>query len=559
MSVFSLGGPKGLAASAAAALVVTVCAASAWSAGRSPGTPSPSTSIAEKPEAAAPADRGAPVVGFGLTHTPVGDATLQWDPADRRVRLDNLGSSGQDGVDINLGRAEGLFLQWDELVPGPAGNSLTISAMGELANGLPPGPVGTVSIVGPCVIPGCMFCVCIEADYSAIGSMTQRLEAYLDGEPVGVFPGMTGMAASASIWPKGCDKGPARIGPIRTSCYRLCWPIPTPILIGGGGAAIMVDELRILAENPSAEFQNLTSYRVTGADWDVISIKKVSPSFRERPFSALGDATLDVTPDDMQVSIGSSGQDGVSIECGEADAVGLEWAELVGCWPPPACQEPPPPPPDGSILRVSFTGSHGGVAGQFLGHTQVSQVFGGGLEITADYSPVGATLHHIQILNGGVVVGDILDHTGTAALVDEWPDGCGKGGAGEGAQRVACGRWNWRPPVIIRIPTPNLGEQMFVGDEIRILAQNPSSAYNFVETLSVQATAIPGLVITDAVVTARTPCPADFTGDNVFGAADLASLLGSWGAMGGPADLDGDGVVGASDLAALLGSWGNCP
>lgn len=53
------------------------------------------------------------------------------------------------------------------------------------------------------------------------------------------------------------------------------------------------------------------------------------------------------------------------------------------------------------------------------------------------------------------------------------------------------------------------------------------------------------------------PCPTDFDGDGVTGAADLAGLLGGWGGPG--FDLDSDGVAGASDLSILLGSWGNCP
>jgi hypothetical protein len=55
------------------------------------------------------------------------------------------------------------------------------------------------------------------------------------------------------------------------------------------------------------------------------------------------------------------------------------------------------------------------------------------------------------------------------------------------------------------------------------------------------------------------PCPADLSGDGAVDAADLAILLGGWGACGGcAADLDGDGMVAAADLAILLGSWGGC-
>ncbi|NBQ16103.1 MAG: hypothetical protein EBU31_16205, partial [Proteobacteria bacterium] len=53
-------------------------------------------------------------------------------------------------------------------------------------------------------------------------------------------------------------------------------------------------------------------------------------------------------------------------------------------------------------------------------------------------------------------------------------------------------------------------------------------------------------------------CPADLTGNRVVDGADLAALLGAWGACSGscPADLTGNGVVDGADLAALLGAWG---
>ncbi len=55
------------------------------------------------------------------------------------------------------------------------------------------------------------------------------------------------------------------------------------------------------------------------------------------------------------------------------------------------------------------------------------------------------------------------------------------------------------------------------------------------------------------------PCPADFNGDGIVNAADLAQLLGNWGPGSDPFyDIDGDGVVGAGDLAQLLGLWGPC-
>ncbi|MEE8156263.1 MAG: FG-GAP repeat protein [Phycisphaerales bacterium] len=54
-------------------------------------------------------------------------------------------------------------------------------------------------------------------------------------------------------------------------------------------------------------------------------------------------------------------------------------------------------------------------------------------------------------------------------------------------------------------------------------------------------------------------CPWDLDGSGSVGAADLLSLLASWGPCEGcPADFDHDGAVGASDLLALLANWGPC-
>ena len=48
----------------------------------------------------------------------------------------------------------------------------------------------------------------------------------------------------------------------------------------------------------------------------------------------------------------------------------------------------------------------------------------------------------------------------------------------------------------------------------------------------------------------------DLDANGAVDAADLAVMLGAWGASGSPADLDLGGTVGASDLAVLLGAWG---
>ena len=67
------------------------------------------------------------------------------------------------------------------------------------------------------------------------------------------------------------------------------------------------------------------------------------------------------------------------------------------------------------------------------------------------------------------------------------------------------------------------------------------------------------------IATLPAPCPADFNGDDVVNAADLAVLLGVWGDVGPfsanpdhPADFNDDDMVDAADLAVMLGAWGPC-
>jgi subtilisin-like proprotein convertase family protein len=54
-------------------------------------------------------------------------------------------------------------------------------------------------------------------------------------------------------------------------------------------------------------------------------------------------------------------------------------------------------------------------------------------------------------------------------------------------------------------------------------------------------------------------CVADLNGDGAVNGADLAQLLGAWGACSGcGADLTRDGQVAGDDLAIILSSWGAC-
>ncbi len=89
----------------------------------------------------------------------------------------------------------------------------------------------------------------------------------------------------------------------------------------------------------------------------------------------------------------------------------------------------------------------------------------------------------------------------------------------------------------------------------RVLKLNPRTGVLLEVFIAGGGLALPN----DLLILPPAACPADLDGDGEIGPADLASLLGTWGACEGcPADMNGDGQVDAADLAILLGNWGPC-
>lgn len=86
---------------------------------------------------------------------------------------------------------------------------------------------------------------------------------------------------------------------------------------------------------------------------------------------------------------------------------------------------------------------------------------------------------------------------------------------------------------------------------------NGDGAQDFAVGVAVNAF---GAGYVEVLVSLATTCLGDLDGNGAVDGADLAALLGAWGACGRPcgADLDGGGTVDAADLSLLLGAWGGC-
>jgi hypothetical protein len=183
------------------------------------------------------------------------------EASNGHLTVTNLGSSGQDGVEISLGKVDTFDVGLDPIVD-PEGNPLQFTgayleatAIGSV-NGVPDETLGVLRITQAGIGAYDIF-----ANFAAIGSSTQHVQVFNQGALVADFPGHSGPVGTASAWM-------SRIGKLggQTECFVAHWPESTSFLISGpSGTYYVGDELRILAEgatqiiNHKSDLQLLTA------------------------------------------------------------------------------------------------------------------------------------------------------------------------------------------------------------------------------------------------------------------------------------------------------------
>ena len=424
----------------------------------------------------------------GLATAPLGQAQLV--SSGNQLIVPNIGSSGLDGVSIDLGPSDGGGFDWLPLPPVPAvpeSLSFNLTAVGTLGGAIQPlGSVGARALGTG---------VEITADFSPIGSSTVRLEVYSNGQFVQTAEGVpNGQLLIVPEMPSGCDKGPDRVPrpiplpPIPQPpvppvpwpplpCYIWEWPVDIPIGLPGQGI-VFGDELRILTENTSQPLQNVIALDLVifnpGPPLDLTITDAYVNAYRGE-FRGLGASQLAGNGNGGLVvsNIGSSGLDGVSIDIGESEnQVGVEWLPL-------------PPLPPGAGMRLEAFGTVGGATGELLGVNDL-QYNGLGYQLFADYSSLGASSFNVEILDQGEVVAvipNVIDPIGIP--VQEPPHGCGKEFPWPNPP-ILCMYWEWPVPVQFDLP----GMPPMFGDRIRLLA-DPGFAYDAYDRLTLRAFDIP--------------------------------------------------------------------
>ena len=191
-----------------------------------------------------------PVFFDDLLNHPLGNASFTLN-SDGHLTVSNIGSSGLDGVSIDLGEAHAFDMQWEPMEI-PFGGGFVINSQGSV-DGLPNQELGTLHVQSN------DFGYDIIADYSIAGTTSMLLQFYQNGQLIEMIPGYDdAFIGQVPVAPRGCGKGIPWGG---LYCYLLPFPPNTLIDIPGHGQIIM-DEIRVLAENGNGSIDYLSAFSV---------------------------------------------------------------------------------------------------------------------------------------------------------------------------------------------------------------------------------------------------------------------------------------------------------
>ncbi|MHC4218593.1 MAG: hypothetical protein ACYSU7_09085, partial [Planctomycetota bacterium] len=276
---------------------------------------------------------GGPINAFGLTHTPLGQAQL--NDSGGTLTVSNIGSSGKDGVSIDLGAAEGFECELDfgprlQLPPGmvhqfdnliesyqPGGPELkAICAVFQETNG----GLASLSLDLSALNPG-MLRVELELD----GQVLQTYEfpqpfpaPILIGELGTSSDGRKGTLTISNIGSSGKDGVSAACNFCVDSFFDVEYEVPFQVSVDGNGLVI-ADAVRFtLLQMPagSLPLPPFTRAEMRGAHTGAgnqFTLTDEALGLFGTTHRALGTAQMSAGGDHLTISnIGSSGKDGVS-------------------------------------------------------------------------------------------------------------------------------------------------------------------------------------------------------------------------------------------------------
>jgi hypothetical protein len=506
---------------------------------------------------------GGPVSAFGLQHAPIGQAQL--DPQGSRLVVSNIGSSGKDGVSIDLGETQGFHCEADfgqrgQLPPGmlfrfdataqfPGGDlNLYCFQLEEVGNGL-----GGLSM-----------------DLSALNPGMLRVEAVLDGQvqetyefgqpfpnpilvgDLGTTPDGKGSTLTVSnIGSSGKDGVAAGCTFCIDSFFDIHYQTPFQGSVGGN-PVVIADAVRFtLLQMPAGSlplppFTRAEMHGAVPGSLYQFGVNEEAIELFDLPHRALGQAQMSAGGDHLTISnIGSSGKDGVSQDPLPPGSQGNNY-EFSGI-----------APPDAFLLTVeSDVLLEGLPPGEPVVRTVELPPGMAFFEMTVDFSALGSSSQTVELYLGGPLVFTQSGQTGVVATATTFPDFSGL----ESVDGGVIQKFGWVPAVPVTIP----GGPTILADQLVVIPEPGGGlglpAFQEMTASRVWVAGDDSIDIVNQQALLPPACPWDCQAvpDGNVSVTDFLTMLSQWGQAGTSCEFDG-GVVSVTDFLVMLAHWGPCP
>lgn len=249
------------------------------------------------------------ILAFGLRHIPLGNARLTAE-RNGNLRVSRLGASGEDGVAVELGGAQGWDADWLALDPAgtvPDGASLSLTFLGRV-DGAPRQEVAVLSVedIGETLE--------MSVDFSALGAGTTVIEVR-DGGPEGRVvahvEGGNGPVAQRIQFPFYGHIGPLPGGGI---AIDFGWRGFKNKISITGGPTVEGDYLCIMPADATARVGALSRVELRTSGIPELTLIGESLTVFGLRHRAAGDTALEARPGRLSLVAGTSGDAAVEVD-----------------------------------------------------------------------------------------------------------------------------------------------------------------------------------------------------------------------------------------------------
>jgi hypothetical protein len=264
-------------------------------------------------------------------------------------------------------------------------------------------------------------------------------------------------------------------------------------------------------------------------------------------YTALGEATVTCDLDDSTITvsdIGSSGDNGIALDCGGAPSIHPAWQSF----------DPEGTLPAGAFLTVTAIGDVDSTSDRIISIGQAEKLPSGWWQISVDHSSIGATSHTIMVYRNNLLVATVTGQTGSAVAVTsldptDWE-------TDDKGQTTPT--WNYLVPAEITILSVRArGPLTVVGDRLCIIPENATADIQALSYTNITAANIGSITITGIAFGSPFLC-GDANHDDAVDISDVVFLI-AYIFAGGSApspllagDANNDGSVDISDVVYLI-------